>query len=500
MLLRLRNFFPAKSSDHAAQAFDRANYIRPLRTSLSLFFGRSYLALLAALWFLLAMSVEMAGRAHDLSQLESTPPYVLLAVITIVAILVAHAYVRRVRAYETARECERLLFAYARDGMLLVRVLRGRGELPKNPAFIIEAENPAAVLRLNAFKHVKSYIGSNVENVFPAWLLEKTTEVYSACVTTRSIQRYEVCLPDGTPTHESIANPVFDASGEFVTHIIVIMRDIGERVIHERELADALALAEAANKAKSTFLASMSHELRTPLNAVIGYSELLSHGIGGPLADKQREYIQYIHQSGGHLLNIITDILDLSKIEAGQFVLHDETIRMGQLIDDCILMVRQRAVAKGLQLAVTIPHDLPALRADPLRMKQIIINLLSNAVKFTEHGVVSLGTRYDDVTGFTLDVSDTGIGMTSEEAKVALKPFGQAEGAYSRNHDGTGLGLPIALHLAELHGGHLTIASESAVGTTVTVTIPPVRAVTSVSMRLAGGITPGTQTRLLVKQ
>jgi two-component system cell cycle sensor histidine kinase PleC len=284
-------------------------------------------------------------------------------------------------------------------------------------------------------------------------------------------------LPDGTATHESIATPVLDATGTQVTHIIVIMRDVEERLKHERELRDALQKAEAANKSKSEFLASMSHELRTPLNAVLGYSELLTHGIGGQLSDKQAQYVEYIHKSGSHLLKIIADILDLSKIEAGQFVLYEEVAEIAALIDVCLLMIRERAAAKGLLLIEDFPQDLPAIRVDVLRMKQIILNLLSNAVKFTGNGSVTLSIRHDAATGLTIAISDTGIGMAQSELAVALEPFGQVESAFARNHDGTGLGLPIARHLVELHGGRLQIASQQGEGTTVAITIPPERVV-----------------------
>jgi len=220
----------------------------------------------------------------------------------------------------------------------------------------------------------------------------------------REIRRYVIRPPDGTLTHESIATPVLDATGMHVTHIIVIMRDITERIQHERELAEALRQAELANKSKSKFLASMSHELRTPLNAVLGYSEMMQLGIGGMLSDKHKEYAQYIHESGSHLLKIIADILDLSKIEAGQFVLHDEETQITPLINTCILMVKERAAGKGLRLHTEIPLCLPVLRVDPLRLKQVILNLLSNAIKFTDDGSVTFTVFFDEAKGLVLAV------------------------------------------------------------------------------------------------
>jgi signal transduction histidine kinase len=224
----------------------------------------------------------------------------------------------------------------------------------------------------------------------------------------------------------------------------------------------------------------MSHELRTPLNAVLGFSEAMIQGVGGPLSDKQQEYVGHIHQSGSHLLGIITDILDLSKIEAGQVVLQEQPIAIEQLVEACMLMVRERAVNKGIKMKTQVPANLPMIKADPLRLKQILINLLSNAVKFTDKGCVSLSAEYDDQTGFEFAVSDTGFGMTDSEMKIALQPFGQVESAFSRNHDGTGLGLPIARHLAVLHDGTLDLSSRPGLGTRVTVCIPSHRALPAV--------------------
>jgi two-component system cell cycle sensor histidine kinase PleC len=220
----------------------------------------------------------------------------------------------------------------------------------------------------------------------------------------------------------------------------------------------------------------MSHELRTPLNAVLGYSELLINGIGGTLPPKQVEYAQYIHQSGTHLLNIISDILDLSKIEAGALALQEQPTEIDQLIETCMFMVRGRALSKGLQLQVEIAPALPNFQVDPIRLKQVLINLLSNAIKFTQIGSVTLCVSYDADQGLYLTVSDTGIGMTEQEMKVALEYFGRTESAFSRNHEGTGLGLPIAQRLTDLHGGEMTIHSQTGIGTSVCVRLPASRA------------------------
>ena len=359
--------------------------------------------------------------------------------------------------------------------MLVVRVLDAGKTQPSELSFIVEAENPAAMKRFNSFGQGQSLVGCRIEEAFPDWLLKKTEEAYRACVKSKAEQRYEITGPDGQLTHESVATPVLDQSGQYVSFIVVIMRDISERLKHARELNIALKRAETANKSKSEFLASMSHELRTPLNAVIGFSELLREGIGGPIADKQKEYVGHIHESGRHLLNIISDILDLSKIEAGQFELHEETVSLQPLIDMCITMVKERAAKKRLFLVGSVAENAPRIFSDPLRLKQILINLLTNAIKFTDHGSVQLSVAYDQ-NGFEFTVTDTGIGMTQEELRIAMEPFGQAASAFSRNHDGTGLGLPIAQHLVDLHGGSLKLASWPGSGTRVIITLPPARA------------------------
>jgi two-component system cell cycle sensor histidine kinase PleC len=203
---------------------------------------------------------------------------------------------------------------------------------------------------------------------------------------------------------------------------------------------------------------------------------MMEQGIGGPLNERHRQYVEHIHSSGQHLLGIISDILDLSKIEAGQFKLRESEVALPLLAKTCVQMVEERARGKNLTLATEIDADLPLLFADPVRIKQILLNLLSNAIKFTEHGSVTLSMRFDSVEGFVLSVTDTGAGMTADELAVALEPFGQVEDAYCRNNEGTGLGLPIARHLVELHGGRLDLQSRKRVGTSAIATLPATRA------------------------
>ena len=235
--------------------------------------------------------------------------------------------------------------------------------------------------------------------------------------------------------------------------------------------------AEAANRTKSSFLANMSHELRTPLNAIIGFSEVIQKAIIGPLSERYRGYGTDIFNSGTHLLELINEILDLSKLEAGQFELHEEDIDLGEVIEASMRLLGPQAEKSKVQLSKAIDEDLSLIRADDRRMRQVLINLLSNAVKFTPAGGKIRVSSFRMHAGLAIAVSDTGIGMASEEIPKALEEFGQIDSKISRQYEGTGLGLPLAKHLIELHGGTLTIKSEVNVGTTVTIVLPHERIV-----------------------
>ncbi len=258
--------------------------------------------------------------------------------------------------------------------------------------------------------------------------------------------------------------------------LLVTYTDTTESRRVEADLRRARDEAELASRSKTEFLANMSHELRTPLNAVIGFSDVLIGEIFGPLGDaRYRDYAHDIRDSGNHLLNLINDVLDVAKIEFGRIELIEESVSLGEVIDSCVRLVRERADAAGVALVTDVPPDLPELRADTRRMKQVLINLLSNAVKFTPSGgrvTISAATDGGDLT---LAVTDTGIGMAPEDLATALQPFGQIDSRLARKYQGTGLGLPLTKAMVELHGGSLELISAPGQGTTALVRLPAER-------------------------
>jgi signal transduction histidine kinase len=263
-----------------------------------------------------------------------------------------------------------------------------------------------------------------------------------------------------------------------------------ELLTREIEIAKDQAVAsqraaERADRAKTEFLASMSHELRTPLNAIIGFADALRGGTFGALTEKQKEYIGDIRDAGNHLLTLIGDVLDMAKIEATKLTLDERTVDLANVVEAAARYVRPRIILSELELALDVQPRLPLVRCDEVRMRQILLNLLSNAVKFAKApGRVVCRVAADSCAGVTIAIEDTGIGMSPSEIEVALQPFGQIDKGLTRPREGSGLGLPIAKAMVELHGGGLEIRSAPGIGTTVVVRLPKDRIVESAD---AGG-------------
>jgi cell cycle sensor histidine kinase DivJ len=255
--------------------------------------------------------------------------------------------------------------------------------------------------------------------------------------------------------------------------VVAVMRDVTDRKLQEQALELARSAAERADAAKTRFLATMSHELRTPLNAIIGFSEMLMQEQALMLnAARRREYAQLINDSGQHLLSVVNGILDMSKMESGNFELTPEPFAPRAALINCCNLLALRARENGIDLSADAPHDLPVVTGDPRAFKQIILNLVSNAIKFTERGgrvTVSAGV---EGSRLVLRISDTGVGIAADDLMRIGDPFFQAGKTYQRRHEGTGLGLSIVKSLVSLHGGEMSIESKLDEGTTVTVALP----------------------------
>jgi signal transduction histidine kinase len=258
-------------------------------------------------------------------------------------------------------------------------------------------------------------------------------------------------------------------TGELVTSYI----DISHLKAAEAAIIRAKEAAELANRAKTEFLATVSHELRTPLNAIIGFSEIIRDQAFGPQAgERYRGYASDVYESGVHLLNIINDILDIAKIEAGAVSLHVAAVDIGDTIKQALRLVRQRADDAALDITVDVPANLPKIEGDQRRLKQVFLNLVTNAVKFTPRGGRVTVTAHHDGKDLTVVVTDTGIGMSVADIKIALEPFRQIESYLSRSVEGTGLGLPLARSLVLLHHGSLVLESSLGKGTRAIVRLP----------------------------
>jgi signal transduction histidine kinase len=282
----------------------------------------------------------------------------------------------------------------------------------------------------------------------------------------------ETCSPE-----MSVGDALVMMNENRIRHLPVVHEDKIVGLISIRDLlALALEMAETANKAKARFLANITHELRTPLNPIIGFSEILHKESLGPIGSEEyREYAESIFDSGEQLLALIDDVLEISKLDEVKDELDEENVIVSGIIHSAIEHFEPRSTQKQIEISVDADESW-ILRADREKVKRIIFILVSNAIKFTEPGgVVSVGTRWSDQFGCAICVSDTGIGIAEGDVGKALSPFGQVDGDLNRQYEGMGLGLPIAKHFVEIHGGSLYLESGEGIGTTVTARFPPDR-------------------------
>ncbi len=258
-----------------------------------------------------------------------------------------------------------------------------------------------------------------------------------------------------------------------------------------------LAEAERINKITSQFIANMSHELRTPLNSIIGFSAMLSDADKHTNLDPQ-EYGGIINQSAEQLLAIINEILDISRIQSDQHTLNIENVYLSELLDDCLIMLKNQVAEKELELIFSVEPNIPEMRLDPGKMRQVFTNILGNAIKFTPNkGSITVFAHLLENNKVQISIADNGVGMTAEDIGLALTPFGQVIGDLSRDFQGTGLGLPIAKSLVELHGGALEVSSEKGVGSIFDI-ILPIKPAKKMSNQQAG--TPSSPDRTGVYQ
>lgn len=298
------------------------------------------------------------------------------------------------------------------------------------------------------------------------------THIQRVLVEGSAVVQWTHCTRQGTPFPALVSLSVLPTDNQ--SQVQAIVRDISALKRYEAELEQARDLAEAANRAKSSFLANMSHELRTPLNTILGRTELLGEQLYGPLSEPQRVALSSIEESGTHLLALINDVLDLSKIEADQLQIVLEVVDIGEVCQAALRLVGQSAHTKQIQLSLSIDNHVSLIRADGRRLKQILVNLLSNAIKFTpEGGRVGLEVIGDhELQIVTFTVWDSGIGIATEDLERLFKPFVQVDSRLSRQYGGTGLGLALVLRLTELHGGRVAVESQPDIGSRFNIVLP----------------------------
>jgi len=310
---------------------------------------------------------------------------------------------------------------------------------------------------------------------------------YSVMVAAFLYISYQVaCWINPVPAETYISNNffLFMATGiglfsGYIAELYIRRAFVGQQIVEEKNMLVSAALTDAvrANKSKSEFLATMSHELRTPLNAIIGFSDIIKRQLFGSLGnEKYADYAKDIHESGEHLLAIINDILDLAKAESGKLVLNEHEFDVSNTLESCVRMCRGRAEASRIELIFFGGQSQIMALADERLLLQVVANIVTNAIKFTpEGGTVRMYVTANPQIGIAIKITDTGIGIAPENLERVLRPFEQVETSYARKHGGSGLGLPYAKRLTELHGGELKLESELGKGTNVTITLPASR-------------------------
>jgi signal transduction histidine kinase len=289
------------------------------------------------------------------------------------------------------------------------------------------------------------------------------------------LRRASRALNDGTSNFINKSED-FSAALKTIHNCFKRLESRGPNSADRDVLRHANEAVEEANHAKLEFLAKVSHELRTPLNAIIGFSELIIRDVLGPLGnEKYRSYIEDIHMSGRHLLDVINDILDFAKAEAGKLLLQESEVDVSEVVASLKRLIGPRARDAGIELSDRVPADLPRLWCDERKLKQMLLNLLANAVKFTRPGGRTEISASEGPEGFTCTVSDTGIGIADADLDRVLEPFVQADTTLGRRQEGTGLGLPLVKAMIEIHGGRIVLESELNKGTTVRLIFPPER-------------------------
>lgn len=343
---------------------------------------------------------------------------------------------------------------------------------------IVRVNNPF----LQRFRwRIQDIIGKDFTIIFPDSAAKKALHNHELSLKGESSETWETALNtgDGVQADVLATSAMMEMSQKRRFHMMTFI-DISDRIQIERNLIVAKEDADQANKAKSDFLANMSHELRTPLNAIIGFSEMMMNNIYGPLGNERyQEYLEDINTSAHHLLSIINDVLDMSKIEAGRLDLDDSLISPTEMARAMIRIMESRTLKEKQQIILKSEENVPRIRADERLLRQILMNLLSNAVKFTPAGknIYVHVVFCEEQSKVCIKVQDEGIGIPEDQVNAVMEPFGQVSDPHQNKGQGTGLGLPLARAMMELHGGTLTIESKQGVGTTVTCCFPEDRKV-----------------------